>query len=130
MPDPQQPLSRKERRQAERLAKRMERQAQQQAQEVRQTFIRTSKKAIAWTVSVFALVVGIVSGVLTLLPQGSVSVGSPLDPADPFTTPFIVSNTGYSSIHDVKYFCRLNDLNHHGTRTKNIATKTTSVRTR
>ena len=80
-------------------------------------------------VSAFGLLIGIVTGVLSLLPQVSVSSSAPLNPLDPFSAPFIVNNTGFLSIHDGKYFCRLNNVVYEGAIIKNIASKTTALRT-
>jgi hypothetical protein len=44
-------------------------------------------------------------GLLSLLPRISVSVQAPLTAADPFSSPFVVSNDGYLTLYNVKCSC-------------------------
>lgn len=53
---------------------------------------------------------GIVVGVLSLLPRLSVSSSAPLNLDDPFSTPFTVSNDGPLSLFNVEFLCELNDV--------------------
>jgi hypothetical protein len=40
----------------------------------------------------------------------TISASPALDPANPFTAPFVISNDGILSVHPVKYSCYLNNL--------------------
>src|SRR5713226_10265571 len=59
-------------------------------------------------------VIGLILGFATLLggyavirPRISVSLSTPLNPANPFSTPFTASNDGYLSLYDVAFLCQL-----------------------
>jgi hypothetical protein len=56
------------------------------------------------------VLLGLLTGVLTLLPRLSVSNLEALNPADPFTTPFVVSNDGYLGVNNVRFSCLLYSL--------------------
>lgn len=78
-----------------------------------QRFVALVRRASA---RVWALVValGVVLGVAAAAyPRLSVSSSSPLNPTDPFSTGFTISNDGFFSIHDVKFACSLNDVKGH-----------------
>ena len=82
--------------------------------DTRRSLVLKTAKLLLGAVSAFGLLIGIVTGVLSLLPQVSVSSSAPLNPLDPFSAPFIVNNAGLLSIHDLKYFCRLNNVVYEG----------------
>jgi hypothetical protein len=48
---------------------------------------------------------GILVGILSLLPRASVTPNDPLNPDDPFSAPFVVSNDGYVELNDVQFSC-------------------------
>ncbi|MGH7833354.1 MAG: hypothetical protein ACREQK_06900, partial [Candidatus Binatia bacterium] len=48
--------------------------------------------------------------VLALQSRVDISPTSPLNPADPFSTPFVFHNVGYLPIYAVNFFCDLNDI--------------------
>lgn len=50
------------------------------------------------------------AGVLSLTPRLSVIATSALDPADPFSTPFTISNDGYLAIHSVTFRCAMRNV--------------------
>ena len=52
-------------------------------------------------------IASILSFVLSLLPQVSVRPEGKLDPKNPFSTPFVITNSGLTGIHQVTFFCRL-----------------------
>jgi len=56
---------------------------------------------------IVAGILATIGGVLSLLPKVVVYAGAPLDPSQPFTTPFTISNEGYLPIHDVTFRCRI-----------------------
>ena len=47
-------------------------------------------------------------------PNITISTVSPLNPSDPFSTPFVVSNNSILSIHDVTIKCRVLDVKYVG----------------
>jgi hypothetical protein len=57
-----------------------------------------------------ALILGVYASYVQLAPRISVSPSASLNPSDPFSTPFEVSNDGYLSIRDVQFLCRLTDV--------------------
>ncbi len=69
-----------------------------------------------WTLRTRALVVsivgvvGLVSGLLVFASRVSVSSSTPLNPSDPFSTPFFISNDGLFAIYDVKFHCDLRGI--------------------
>jgi hypothetical protein len=54
-----------------------------------------------------AVALGIVTGYLALVPKVSVVQTLPLNPIDPFSTPFIVSNEGPFGINGIEIVCHL-----------------------
>jgi hypothetical protein len=70
--------------------------------------VRTSiwKRILSLTFIVSA-VASIISLCLSFLPQVSVHPEGKLDPRDPFSTPFVITNSGITGIHDVTFLCRL-----------------------
>lgn len=62
---------------------------------------------------VFSVIVGasalasILSLFLSLLPQVSVRPEGRLDPQNPFSTPFVISNSGLTGINEITFLCRL-----------------------
>jgi hypothetical protein len=72
-----------------------------------QATISKSWKIMAGAVTLLATSLGIATGYLSLLPRVSVSQNQPLDPANLFSAPFIVSNDGPLGINDVQILCDL-----------------------
>jgi hypothetical protein len=70
----------------------------------------TSRKfaATIWYVLVSVATLLSLGGYYTFVPRLSVSASSALNPSDPFSTPFILSNDGNLSIYAIKYSCELN----------------------
>jgi len=56
---------------------------------------------------IVSAVASIISLSLSFLPQVSVRPEGKLDPRNPFSTPFIITNSGITGIHDVTFICRL-----------------------
>jgi len=81
------------------------RQAIPEISKLRSTIAKTWKKILGTTFLLAALV-GIASGVIYFLPKVSVSWSAPLDPQNPFSTPFTVSNDGPLPIWNVEFYCR------------------------
>jgi hypothetical protein len=54
-----------------------------------------------------AILFGLVTGVDWFLPSVSASPPAPLNPADPFSTPFIVTNNGHLALRSVEVSCYL-----------------------
>ena len=52
------------------------------------------------------------TGLFSLLPKVSVSAAQLLDPQAPFSAPFIISNDGYLSIHDITFRCVVKYVEH------------------
>jgi hypothetical protein len=75
--------------------------------ETPQSTIAITWKLIVGTVSGVGLLLGLVTAILSLLPRLSVSNLESLDPDDPFSTPFVVSNDGVLGINDVVLSCIL-----------------------
>jgi hypothetical protein len=76
-------------------------------------FLRRAKTVAntSWKSLVFlATVLGVVSGWVAMIPKISVSQSQPLDPNDPFSTPFVVSSDGPLPIENVKFFCTIHTL--------------------
>ena len=73
---------------------------------IRQSKISRGAK-IAWTA-----IVGLstILALLALVPRISVSPSSNLDPAEPFVTPFIISNDGFFSVYTIRYNCLFNHV--------------------
>ena len=57
-----------------------------------------------------ATIFGIVTGVFWLLPNVSVAETAPLNPYDPFSTPFLVTNTGNLGISRIGVSCVFNNI--------------------
>ncbi|MDQ3714403.1 MAG: hypothetical protein M3388_19610 [Acidobacteriota bacterium] len=77
------------------------------------SFLSTAKVWIlqSWKIlSIVALLVGLVSSLLVFASRVSVSSSSPLNPSDPFSTPFYVSNDGLFAIYDVTFYCNFRDV--------------------
>jgi hypothetical protein len=53
----------------------------------------------------------IIAGIVAFLPRISVTPTDPLNPADPFSAPFVVSNDGYIPLTDVQFACRPEKVN-------------------
>jgi len=73
--------------------------------------ISRSLKILAGAVTLIATSLGIVTAYLSLIPRISVSQTQPLDPADPFSAQFIVSNDGPLGINDVAFDCAILNVN-------------------
>ena len=56
-------------------------------------------------IGIIALPIGLIASLLAFASRVSVSPSSPLDPSDPFSTPFFISNDGLFAIYDVKFHC-------------------------
>lgn len=77
-------------------------------------FVRSLKRPakLAWSaIGIVAVGFGIYVGYVQLSPRISVSASAALNPSDPFSTPFVISNDGYLPIRDVEFLCRLTDVN-------------------
>ena len=64
-------------------------------------------KIVIGILTTLSILVSIASFILSFLPDITVNPEPRLDPNDPFWTPFVISNGGYTSIHDVFYYCKL-----------------------
>ncbi len=64
------------------------------------------KRTISLIVGASAIA-SIVSLFLSFLPQVSVRPEGKLDPQNPFSTPFVITNSGLTGINQVTFFCRL-----------------------
>jgi hypothetical protein len=75
---------------------------------------RTAWKILKGLVAVFLAVLAAVAAVAQLdvyvASRINISPAYSLDPADPFSTRFLVSNDGLLSIYDVKNWCYVNDV--------------------
>jgi len=58
----------------------------------------------------FAVIFGVIQGGAAFAPKVSVATLLALDPLDPFSTPFVLSNDGVLSIHSVEYACVINHV--------------------
>jgi hypothetical protein len=68
--------------------------------------IRADKRAIALLVLLLAItLLGIAGAWLSVLPEISVSQTQPLNAADPFSIPFVVSNNGPLSVNSLNFTC-------------------------
>ena len=65
---------------------------------------------------VVATLLGVLTGVLSLLPKLSISSSGPLNPKSAFTTPFTLSNEGFLSIMSVNIFCAIREAKFEGDR--------------
>ena len=64
------------------------------------------KKWSLWTWALIVstgVIVGLLTGPLVLIPRVTVTPSSTLDPSDPFSAPFIISNDSTFAIYDVKF---------------------------
>jgi hypothetical protein len=67
---------------------------------------------LLWSlIGAIALIFGVFVGYVQLAPRISVSASAPLNPSDPFSSPFVISNDGYLPIRNVQFLCRLSDVN-------------------
>src|SRR5690348_10458001 len=57
-----------------------------------------------------ATIVGTLAAVLALFPRLTVSNGAAIDPSDPFSTPFHITNDGYVPLFAVKFFLHVNHM--------------------
>jgi hypothetical protein len=64
------------------------------------------KKTLSIIVGASA-VASILSLLLSFLPQVSVRAEGRLDPKNPFSTPFVITNSGMTGINNVTFICRL-----------------------
>lgn len=64
------------------------------------------KKAVSVIVGASAIA-SIISLLLSFLPQVSVRPEGKLDPKNPFSTPFVITNSGLTGINHVTFVCRL-----------------------
>ena len=60
--------------------------------------------------NLFAWIGGLIALVYTFLPQLSVDHSEPLDPNDPFSAHFVISNDGYTTIYCANFSCLINTL--------------------
>jgi hypothetical protein len=70
-----------------------------------------SWKIVVGAVALLATSLGIASGYLSLVPKVTFEQNQPLDPLDPFSTPFVASNDGPLGINDVQFDCWSENLN-------------------
>jgi hypothetical protein len=81
-----------------------------QSQQVRLKTL-TAFVSRSWKIIVGASsVVGLIGGLMYFAARVTVSSLTPLNPTDPFSTPFSISNDGAFSIYDVEFSCSLNDV--------------------
>jgi hypothetical protein len=64
-------------------------------------------KRVLSLIFIVSAVASIISLCLSFLPQVSVRPEGKLDPRNPFSTPFVITNSGIIGIHDVTFLCRL-----------------------
>lgn len=64
------------------------------------------KRALSFIVGASA-VASLISLLLSFLPQVSVRPEGSLDPKNPFSTPFVITNSGLTGINQVSFVCRL-----------------------
>ena len=62
-------------------------------------------KAVGWIVTALGTALGLVTAILTLFPWLSVEPAGLLDPANPYTVPFVLSNDGFIPLVNVKVTC-------------------------
>jgi hypothetical protein len=74
--------------------------------EERRLSSRIWKKAVSVFVGASAIA-SLISFLLSFLPQVSVRPEGRLEPQNPFSTPFVINNSGLTSINDVTFVCRL-----------------------
>jgi len=68
-----------------------------------------------WKATIFfGFWLGILSGYISLLPKISVVQNEQLDPSDPFSSPFIVSNDGPLPIENVRFRCGIGSVSYYG----------------
>lgn len=67
---------------------------------------RVWKKAVSVMLGASAIA-SIISLLLSFLPQVSVRPEGKLDPKNPFSTPFVITNSGLTGINHVTFVCRL-----------------------
>lgn len=68
--------------------------------------IQKSWKRILYILGIFA----IMSGAMAFLPKISVTPSEPLDPSNPFSAPFIISNEGVLPFHSVSYRVHIREV--------------------
>jgi hypothetical protein len=66
---------------------------------------KRSAQAIGAVLVFLATILGLVTGYIALLPRVSVSQNEQLDPSDPFSSPFVVSNDGPLPMERVRFRC-------------------------
>ncbi len=64
-------------------------------------------KRVLSVIALASAVASILSLLLSFLPKVSVRPEGKLDPKDPFSTPFVITNSGLTGIHKVTFVCRL-----------------------
>jgi hypothetical protein len=90
------------------------------AQFKNQRWFRLSAKIVAGLITCLGLVVTLYS----LSAHIGVTSDSPINPDDPFSSPFTLSNKGILPIHDVLFSCTLRDVKWQDGGVMNIRTKT------
>ena len=71
------------------------------------------KQVVKW-ISVTILICTSLSGLMTFAPVLTVDVGTPLDPNNPFSSPFIVSNAMIVPLFGVTISCKYDELKFEG----------------
>jgi hypothetical protein len=73
------------------------------------------RRSIGRWIAAPMVALGAVSTLLYFYPQFSLSKESPLDPSQPFSTPFVLQYTGWVPLYDLNVACVLTDveLTHH-----------------
>lgn len=103
-PRPNFPARQQRRRESKPTGKRARRQRQRERRRIR-------KLVIAFLVTTLGTLGSLATFYeIFYLPPASVSFSAPLNPSDPFTTPFVISNDGYLSLREVQVACTMNDL--------------------
>jgi hypothetical protein len=69
-----------------------------------------TKKFVVGALTTMAMIIGIVSGLVALLPRVSVQASAPFDPSHPYPIPFTVTNNGSITLYNVRFFVGLCNL--------------------
>lgn len=71
------------------------------------------RKMLNTILSILAIV-GFAIALLTLFPRITISNNVPIDPDDPFSTPFLISNEGYVPLFSVQFLMAIREVNRKG----------------
>lgn len=69
-------------------------------------YVQKGWKTTLYILGIFA----IIAGVMSFLPKISVTPAEPLDPSNPFSAPFIISNEGVLALHSVSYRVHIREV--------------------